>query len=185
MTEISERYSRLASAFEAKIAATPPERWDSPSPCEGWTALDVVRHVVDAHGMFLGLVGRQPAAVPSVEEDPLGAFRAVRDIVRADLEDSERATEAYDGYFGRTTFEEAIDRFLCGDLLIHGWDLARAVGLDERLDAEEVQRQLELVDALPDEALRAPGIYGPALTPPAGADNQTTLLAFVGRKSWD
>ncbi len=38
-----------------------PRRWDSPSPCEEWTARDVVGHVVETQGMFLGLVGRELA----------------------------------------------------------------------------------------------------------------------------
>lgn len=34
------------------------------------------------------------------------------------------------------------------------------------------------------EAMRGPGAFGPELTPPEGADAQTRLLAFVGRRSW-
>ena len=48
MTETSQRYARLADAFAAKIAAVPDDRWACPSPCEGWTARDVVRHVIDS-----------------------------------------------------------------------------------------------------------------------------------------
>ena len=38
MSEISERYARLAEAFAAKIAAVPDEAWSNPSPCAEWTA---------------------------------------------------------------------------------------------------------------------------------------------------
>src|SRR5688500_10919883 len=39
---VAARYRGHADAFEALIAAVPPHRWDQPSPCEGWTARDVV-----------------------------------------------------------------------------------------------------------------------------------------------
>lgn len=59
-------------------------------------------------------------------------------------------------------------------------DLARATGQDETLDPEEVHRQLEAV--LPyDEALRSSGHYGPRVEVPDDADEQTKLLAFIGR----
>src|SRR5436189_1031131 len=54
MSEISERYKRLGDAFADKIAAVPHDRWDSQTPCEEWTARDLVGHVVNTQGMFLG-----------------------------------------------------------------------------------------------------------------------------------
>lgn len=73
-----------------------------------------------------------------MDQRPLDAWEAARDVVQADLDDPDRAAEAFDGYFGRTTFAEAIDRFICLDLVIHAWDLARATGVDDRLAPEEV-----------------------------------------------
>ncbi len=54
MSDIAERYRRLAGTFEERIAAVPADRWEDPSPCEDWTARDVVRHVVDTQALFLG-----------------------------------------------------------------------------------------------------------------------------------
>jgi uncharacterized protein (TIGR03086 family) len=181
MSEVSERYGRLAGAFTAKVAAVPPDAWDRPSPCEGWTARDVVHHVVSTEGMFLGFVGRSPGEVPSVDDDPLGAWSAVRASVQGDLEDPERAGAQFDGFSGRSTFEAAVDRFLCFDLVVHGWDLARSVGLDERIDPAEVARVRQHAEEMGD-ALRSPKAFGPAVEPPSGADDQARLLAFLGRR---
>ena len=65
------------------------------------------------------------------------------------------ATEVH-GFFGRTTFEEAVTRFLGPDLLVHTWDLAGAGELDENLDLDEVERILDRYQLLPDasDALR-------------------------------
>ena len=46
MTEIADRYRKRADAFAALIDGTAPERWSSPSPCEGWLARDIVAHIV-------------------------------------------------------------------------------------------------------------------------------------------
>jgi uncharacterized protein (TIGR03083 family) len=58
MSDIADRYRRLSGQFAGKVAQVSPERWNASSPCEGWTARDVVAHMVDVHGIFLGLVGR-------------------------------------------------------------------------------------------------------------------------------
>jgi uncharacterized protein (TIGR03086 family) len=182
MSEISERYRRLSDKFAARIAAVPPDRWGSPSPCEEWTALDVVRHVVETQGMFLGLVNRKMGPIPDVTEDPAGAWDAARATIQADLDDPERAAAEYEGRFGRSTFEQAIDGFINTDLVVHGWDLARATGQDERIDPADLQRVLARSAALGD-AMRGPKTFGPPIEAPADADDQTRLLAFLGRRA--
>ncbi|GAB3703096.1 TIGR03086 family metal-binding protein [Nocardiopsis oceani] len=183
MPEIADRYGRLADEFTKAVAAVPPDRWQSPSPCAGWTALDVVRHVVDSHVMQLGLADREPGARPSVDEDPLGSVRAVKAAVHADLDDSERAAATVEGPAGQTVFEQSIDTFLNFDLVIHRWDLAWAAGLDERIATGDVRWAAGVAESFGD-FIRADGVCGPELTPPPGADEQTRMLAYVGRQSW-
>lgn len=182
MSDIADRYRRLAGAFTGTVAAVPADRWESPSPCEQWTARDVVRHVVDTHGMFLGLVGRELDAIPPVDDDPLAAWCAARDAVQGDLDDPARAGATFQGWRGPSTFAEAIGRFICFDQIIHRWDIARAVGLDERIDPVDVSLAFELVAYYGDD-LRRPGVCGAALEPPPGADEQTRLLAVLGRRA--
>ncbi|MGH9156272.1 MAG: TIGR03086 family metal-binding protein [Acidimicrobiales bacterium] len=183
MSEISERYARLSSAFAAKVAAVPPDRWAAPSPCAGWTTLEVVRHVVETQGRFLGLVGRSVANGPAVDDDPAGAFAAARAAVQADLEDPSRAVAGFDGFSGPTTFEAAVDRFLNFDLVVHGWDLARAAGLDEHIDAADIARVVAGVEAFGD-MLYSSGSCAAPLEPPPGSDERIRLLAATGRRAW-
>jgi uncharacterized protein (TIGR03086 family) len=75
-----------------------------------------------------------------------------------------------------------VDGFLCLDLVVHGWDLARATGGDEHIDADDVERISARVAALGD-AIRSPGACGPVLEVPADADAQTKMLALVGRRA--
>lgn len=182
MTAVADRYRTLAAAMEERIAKVPDDRWESPAPCEGWSARDVVRHLVDTPAMFFGLVNQPgPTGGPSVDEDPVGAFRHAREAVQRALDDPAVADLPYEGFMGASTFAKGIDQFLSADLVIHAWDLARATGQDERLDPEEVHGLFEAMLPL-DEMLRAPGAFGPKVEAPPDADEQTRLLCFLGRQ---
>lgn len=180
MSDTVERYRRLSAAFADTIRAVPVDRWSSPSPCEGWSARDVVRHVVDTQGLFLGFVGRSLGDVPSVDDDPAAAWDHARAVVQADLDDPGRAAAAFQGALGTTTFEAAVDRFLCGDLVVHRWDLGVAAGLDVRLDPADMAHIREGMGPLADR-MRGPGVFGPEVEPPADADEQARFLAWLGR----
>lgn len=181
MEPTAQRYRRLRDSFAAKVAAVPQERWANRSPCEDWTALDVVRHVVETQGRFEALFGRTIETGPTVDDDPHGAFIAATDQVQAHLEDPETAGAVREGRLGRTTFEEAIDRFQCLDLIVHGWDLARAAGLDEHIDPADVSWASTTAQGLGD-ALRTPGSFGPPIDAEPEASEQDKLLAYLGRQ---
>ena len=79
---------------------------------------------------------------------------------------------------GTSSFERFTGMFGVGDVLVHAWDLARATGLDERLDEDEVHRLFTMME--PNDAMMRQGTaFGPKVEPPPGADEQTKLLAFT------
>jgi len=176
----ADRYRSLAASMTETIGGVAPDGWEATTPCEGWTARDLVGHLVDTSGMFLGFIEQSPPEGPSVGDDPLGAFVTARDAVQAALDDPATASKEYDGLFGRTTFAAGVDGFLAADLVIHRWDLARATGQDETLPPDEVERIFESLAPM-DEQMRQPGAFGPKVEPPPGADEQTKLLCFLGR----
>lgn len=183
MSTVSDRYARVATHFASLVRAVPDDAWTNPSPCEEWNARDVVAHIVDNHPYFLKLVGIDVAEFPPVDDDPVGAVEAVTAQTAAVLADPVLAGRTYDGMFGTRTLEWSIDHFLADDLVVHGWDLARATGGDERIDPSEIGIVQAHAEGWGD-AMRAPGAMGPALDPPDGADEQTKLLAFLGRRAW-
>jgi uncharacterized protein (TIGR03086 family) len=182
MSEVADRYARLADEFAATIAAVPDARWSATSPCEGWTARDVVQHVCDTQALFLGLVDETPGEGPPVDADPLGAWRAAAAPVTSVLADAARASTTYDGVFGPTTFESAIDRFANFDLVVHRWDLARATGGDETIPDADAQRVLDGVGGF-GPALYGPGVCADPIEVGADADLTTRMLAVVGRRA--
>ena len=108
---------------------------------------------------------------------------ALRDALRAGMADPEIAPVEADIMPGRFRYDEAVDRFATGDVLVHTWDLAMATGQDVVLDAAEVHRMYE--GMLPiDEILRQSGHYGPKVDVPDDADEQTKLIAFTGRNPY-
>ena len=74
MSEIADRYRRRADAFERLIAGVAREQWSNPSPCEKWTAVDVVDHVVGMHGVMLRPAGREPSPAPAHAGRPAGGL---------------------------------------------------------------------------------------------------------------
>ena len=182
MSEISERYVKVAGRFTERVRAVPDGAWDNPSPCEGWVARDVVRHLVEwLPAFFFGRWGIEAPPVPPVDTDPAGAWEAVDGAIRSALEDPAIAGSERDTPMGPSTFERTVDTICTGDVLVHTWDLARATGQDETLDPGEVRRMVEGMEPY-DEAMRRSGHYGPRIPVPEGADDQTRLLAFMGRR---
>ncbi len=82
---------------------------------------------------------------------------------------------------GTHRVDDAVATFFLGDVVVHTWDLARATGLDETLDADVVHDMLVGMEPL-DEMLRASGQYGPKVEVSDDADEQTRLIAFTGRQ---
>ncbi len=188
MSESAERFRRVAAGFTARVEAVPEDAWERPAPCEGWFARDVVAHLVEwlaPPGFLLGAFGLDPGPLPAVEEDPAGAWALVRDAIQGGLDDPAVAEQVADcGPPGHLSFTAAVDMTCTPDVLVHTWDLARATGLDERLDPDEVHRMVSGFEALPpevDAAMRSSGHYGPRVEVAPDADEQTRLLGFMGR----
>ena len=184
MTDMTpaEEHRQIAAEFTTTVEGVAPDAWDAPAPPDGWVARDVVRHLVEWFPGFLqGSVGIELPKGPSVDDDPVGAWRAQTDAVQALLDDPEVAgTEHELEHLGTMTLGQAVSMIYVGDVFLHRWDLARATGQDELLDPDRCAAMLE--GMLPmDEALRQSGHYGPRVEVPDDADAQTRLLAFIGR----
>lgn len=172
---IAERFRRRADAFEALIEGTPSERWSSPSPCEGWLALDIVEHVIGFFGDTLHeRAGVTPVLSGRVSEDPRAAFRGIREAVQRVLEDPATPSEV----------AEYLDSALSFDLAQHWWDLAKATGQDATMDPEEVELIWEALSPLSSRWWKWQvdnGYYAPAVSVPEDAPLQDRVLGLIGR----
>ena len=63
-------YDAAARPLTALLEAVPPAAFDAPSPCEGWSARDVVRHLVETQRDLLTGHGVDLGDAPDVDADP-------------------------------------------------------------------------------------------------------------------
>jgi uncharacterized protein (TIGR03086 family) len=183
MSEITERYERVTARFTDRVRGVPAGAWDNPSPCEGWTARDVVGHLTEWIPGFFGPQGVAFPPVPSVQDDPVAAWVTVQQAIAAALADPATAGRPVETPFSTQSLADTVDMIVTGDVFTHTWDLARATGQDETLDPDQLQRMVAAIGAMPEEAMRADGMFGPPIDVPADVDHQTRFLAYVGRRA--
>jgi uncharacterized protein (TIGR03086 family) len=175
MTHLND-FQQNADRFTAIVDAASPDRWSDPSPCEGWTAADVVGHVVDSQRSFLD---RQHIDLgPRPDGDPATAWHAHMTALTAAVADV--MDREYDGYFGRTTIGETLANFYGFDMVVHRWDLARATGQDTRFTDAEMDRLEQSIAGFGDQ-LYSDGVCKGPVPAPEDATRQESLLATMGR----
>jgi uncharacterized protein (TIGR03086 family) len=182
MNKVREQYRLTAEAFDARVQAAAPDRWSAQSPCTEWNARDVVAHVVDNHRRLIAEVTGAESQAMTPDEDPKATWTLAYATMRELTENSEAMAHSVQGPAGPMPLEQMLPQFVCMDMLVHTWDLARAVGGDERLDDASMRHAYETVKPM-DAMIRRPNLFGPKLDPPPEADIQTELLYFLGRRA--
>ncbi|NDU77826.1 TIGR03086 family protein [Actinomadura sp. DSM 109109] len=171
--------------FEAVLAAVPADRWLSPSPCEGWAAVDVAGHVtagllvVEARAAGRRLPEDDPGWRAVAGADPVASWRRTRARTMGALtpEALERTVQLALGL--EMTLREWLEGYPL-ELLVHAWDLAQASGQSVVFDADLVGPALATAERMAPGG-RAAGMLGPEVAVPEGADDQARLLAVFGR----
>lgn len=179
MTDALGRWREVARGFDQRLASVGADDWTAPTCCPEWTVSQLVAHAIGSQRFVPKALGASGDI--DVEGDDLVE---VWKTVRAGADRALGAPGAVDRIvtlpFGEMPAGEGLG-FPTGDLLVHTWDLARAIGADDRLDAEACTIVLAKLEPI-DGSIRAPGFFGPRLEPAPDADAQDRLLAFVGRQ---
>ena len=183
--DMVELYRRAQDGFDTVLAGVGADQWNVPSTCTEWSVRDVAGHVIWAQrqlrawatGEDYAEVGgpgsEHPAAV--VPGDPVAAWRAAREAADATL--TEETLKIPVAAMGGMPLA-AIVALLTTDTVTHGWDIGHALGQDVKLDPDVVSAAFDWSRA---NVMRRPGFFGPELSAPEGADEQTRMLAFLGR----
>jgi len=180
MTEIADRYRRVADGFTSRVEGIGAPQWSAPTPCTDWTVRELVSHVIGTHRAVHANVRGEPAAEVDAEGDLGAQWQAARAEIAGALEDPATANTVVGGMFGEQPFESLVSRLLCADTLVHTWDLARATGQDETLDPVATASAFAFLTPI-DDAIRRPGGFAPKINPAHDADEQTLFLNFCGR----
>lgn len=140
------------------IASVREDQWTDPTPCSQWSVRDLVSHLVTGNALFaraLGASAPEPARDPGLDDG--GLLSAYRD-----------SATALTGAFGQPGVLDTIVTVPLGsvpgivalhlritEVLVHGWDLARATGqpaafADDVAEQELAFSRSKLGDVPPD-----------------------------------
>ena len=185
MSENLRWYTKALYGFDHVVRLAGDGAWDRPSPCEGWTARHVIGHVIAIqHYLEATIDGRPPTMNPMVDPDrhagpdPAATWAAVRDDMLAAVDRPDVIHRTVTSFRGEESVDDMIGMNVF-DTTIHSWDLARALGVDDRLDPGLVERTTALLTPVADD-MRSPMVFGPRVEP-AVADPQAALLGLAGR----
>ncbi|HEX3707707.1 MAG TPA: TIGR03086 family metal-binding protein [Mycobacteriales bacterium] len=172
------------AGFARTLALVKPEQWESATPNQGWSVRDLVNHVVGGNRRYVLLLAGAPTAevealrdVDHLTDDPYADFLSTAaEVSTAFAEPGVLDRVAHHGRGDRSGAELLVMRV--SEHALHGWDLARAIGQDDRIDPPVVDVLLAAIDADPTSPAWA------AFTPLPGADDligAMRLLALTGR----
>lgn len=185
LMELRKQSAEVADKF---IHDVHEDQWDKQSNCTEWTVKQLVNHIVSGNywepeilagrtlkevdGRFDGdLVGNNPLQIweKSIREANANLVRNPAVIDRM----------VHLSYGDVPCHEYLAQRIL--DLTIHGWDVAKSTGQDQKLPDELVQYLWDTFSNQ-DKMLRDSRLFGEEVPVPADAPLQTKLLAILGRQ---
>ncbi|OLT14529.1 TIGR03086 family protein [Pseudonocardia sp. CNS-139] len=164
-------------------AAAPPT---APTPCAGWDLAALVRHLL-YWAPFLAAAGRRAEPVPVAEREEdvvLAGWPDTLATAHADVVAAWSDPAAWEG----TTSMGGPDRLpapmiggmVLGELVVHGWDLARAAGVRPEWPDGVLAPARDAVAGMAEQG-RAMGVFGPEVAVPADAGLLAATLALTGR----
>ncbi|WP_371495414.1 TIGR03086 family metal-binding protein [Kitasatospora sp. NBC_00374] len=183
--DVLDRYTEAVAEFDRLVGMVLRRQWELPTPCSEWTVRDLVNHLT-AEQLWVPemLAGATVAQVGSYFDgdvlgaDPAGTWAAAAAAAGAAF--------AVPGALDRTVHLSYADRDGLGycremavDAVVHGWDLARALGGAGRMSAQAAGFALAEVQRYGD--LSVTGMFAPAVPTGPDADPQTRLLGLAGR----
>ncbi len=166
------------------VATITDDDWQRPTPCADWNVRALVNHMVGSARMVTwGLLGRTigPDFYGNhLGPDPIASYReAIDEVVGIYRADPTLLGRMLDLGWGVLPGDELAIMF-AGDHLVHAWDVARSLGLPTDFDHELVARVRVFGDPYADR-FRSPGMFDPAVEPPADATPMDLFAHFVGR----
>ena len=172
MSGMADIWKQSAHKFSRLLDQVRDEQWNAPTNCEGWTVRDLVDHAVGWQGSGGAMIG--------AGTDGETAWPTTKEAVAAALADPSNLEGNAEAMGGMP--KQQVAGFMIGDLTIHAWDLARAIGVDDTLPPAAVEATLMGLQRVPAEMLRSDTMFGPPIEIADDASAQDKLIAFSGRQ---
>jgi uncharacterized protein (TIGR03086 family) len=172
---------RAHREFAIRVAAV--SDWSAPTPDTDWNVTQLVSHVIEEQQwvpwLLSGLTTRQAKSRLRPLTDDLThewhRYSLAATTAWHDASPDDRVNLSYDTVAAIDYLKEQVS-----DVTIHTWDLARAVGADERIDDELIAHVWTVFEPQK-ETLEASGLYASPVPVAEDAPLQTRLLALTGR----
>ncbi|MDG2112204.1 MAG: TIGR03086 family metal-binding protein [Actinomycetota bacterium] len=186
-------WKTIAEQFSARLRQVSADHFELPTPCPEWNVYELVQHTINAqHAIFAPLTGADidprsltlddPSFGVDLEPgpDPHRTWDQVAARIVSALDRPGALDEQLVSVWMTRPWREGI-LYPASDLLLHTWDLARALQLDATLPDGVCELVLDF--ALPlDGKVHQPLVYVDRVQPPPDANAQTRLLCFSGRQ---
>jgi uncharacterized protein (TIGR03086 family) len=177
-----DQLDQLGPALGGVVSQIRSDQLDQPTPCADFTVRGVLGHMVAGATSFAaGFRGEPaPSADNNASSDPITEFgQALTGLAEA-MHSQGALDRTITAPFGEVP-GEAFARFVILDGLVHGWDLATAIGQSY----EPPDALVAAVDAFAREAIvpamREAGMFAAPKEPPADATPIERIAAFTGR----
>ena len=186
--ELYEAFDRAVTSTAGLVKAVRLDQAGAPTPCTEWDVRDLLNHIIGTLWLSEALLSDRaprhpmaPGGLPGTDladEDPAAAYaEASAAALAAAMGDT--LTRMHATPLGDMP-GPALAGFTTLDILVHGWDLAKATGQPADLDDALVAHALAFAQQAITPGTRAPRI-GPALPVAADAPLTNRLVAFLGR----
>ena len=174
--------------FSRQVTGIAGDQWDDPTPCTAWSVRELLAHnVVENLWVPPLMAGETIASVGDrFDGDLLGAHPArawTATVEPADsaMEDEGAMERMVHLSFGDVPGAEFAKQRIV-DLVVHTWDLARAIGQPEELAPDLVQACLAWGEEWKPILDGGSAYFDPPIPSADGADPRTRLLNLLGRQ---
>ncbi len=184
MAENVTRFREASALFALFVRKV--QDWEAPTPCSEWNTRDLVNHLTNEVLWVPPLMAGETVAQVGdrfdgdlLGDDASAAYESAREQAMAVLNEPDALDRVVHLSYGDESAANYVDQ-LTVDALVHSWDLATAVGADNRLPDKLVRWALAGTEAN-QEMITGSGLFGPVLPYDEDANSQTQLLARMGR----
>jgi uncharacterized protein (TIGR03086 family) len=187
--ELHEMMAKAATEVVEVARNVKPDQLGAPTPCPEWDVRALVNHLMFWSAFRSELAARKeqaPADDPITEETDFTASPDWPETLARQLDKAVAAWSAPDALTGDTGLAggsmpaRMIAMMMVGELVVHGWDLARATGQTLPVDPAVVATAGEMAAAMGDQG-RQMGAFGAEVTVPADASPLDKVLGLSGR----
>lgn len=183
MSENLRDFTKAVYGMDAVVRRIPEGSWDNDSPCEGWTARDVLGHQVGVLNGVANMADGNDMKFPETPEDlsdPIGLWSEAVDKVLAALDQPEALHHSGKYWFGPMSIDELIG-VVKWDPLTHAWDLGQATGVEAKLDESLAQKSFDTISSMRPALAKMRLVSEEPVDVPADADIVNRYLGLVGR----